>query len=128
MVVLRFTLKAFSVITAALAGNWVGAQVRTLLTGQEVQAIRFRYTTAQGTTIHNIPVVTKFYPALGAAGLGRPRWLYAFAGGVMTGALIDERFERYLWDRIGAVLPTREWIEGITSRPTEREDNILVSR
>jgi hypothetical protein len=86
MSVLQFLLKGCSVAVAAPAGNWVGGKIRTSLTGEEVQSIRFRHTTAQGQTITNTPVVTKFYPAVVAARLGKPRWLYAFCDGVFAAA------------------------------------------
>ena len=121
MVVLRFLLKVFYVIVAALAGNWVGGQVRIHLTGQEVQSIRFQYTNKQGKMISNIPVVTKFYPAVITAGIGRPHWRYAFLGGAVAGMLIDDRYERYLWERVGEKVPTREMVEGIAPRSAEQE-------
>lgn len=34
MVVLRWLLKTFSIMAAALGGNWVGGQIRAQLTGQ----------------------------------------------------------------------------------------------
>jgi len=74
------------------------------LTGEEVQSIRFRHTTAQGQTITNTPVLTKFYPAIVAARWGKPRWLFAFCGGVLAGALIGDRYEHRLWDRIGPAI------------------------
>jgi len=104
MGVLRFLLKACSVVVAALVGNWVGGKMRTSLTGEEVQSIRFRHTTAQGQTITNAPVVTKFYPAVVASRLGKPRWLYAFCGGVLAGGLISDRYEHRLWDTIGSAI------------------------
>ncbi|MCJ7738820.1 MAG: hypothetical protein MUQ10_16150 [Anaerolineae bacterium] len=104
MSVQRFVLKACSVVVAALAGNWVGGMIRTSLTGEEVQSVRFRHTTAQGQRITNTPVVTKFYPAVVAARLGKPRWLYAFCGGVLAGALIGDRYEHRLWDAIGPAI------------------------
>lgn len=104
MAVLRFLLKTASIIAAALAGNWVGGQLRAQVTGQDVQSIRFLYTDKQGSTISNTPVLTKFYPAVAAAAIGKPRWLAAFLGGVAAGALVDERYERALWERIGQTL------------------------
>ena len=104
MGVLRFLLKTCSVVVAALAGNWVGGMIRTSLTGEKVQSIFFRYTTAQGQTITNAPLVTTFYPAVVAARLGKPRWLYAFCGGVLAGALIGDRYEHRLWDAIGPAI------------------------
>jgi hypothetical protein len=111
MVVLRSLFTTVSIMAAALAGNWVGGQLRAQATGQEVQSIRFRYTDRQGRTISNTPVLTKFYPALAAAAIARPRWLFAFLGGVAAGALIDDRYERCLWGRIGETLLAKRTAE-----------------
>ena len=73
-------------MVGALAGNWVGGMIRTSLTGEEAHSIRFRHITVQGQTITNTPVVTKFYPAVLAARLGKPRWLYALCDGVFAPA------------------------------------------
>jgi hypothetical protein len=97
MEALRVLPKLISTMGAALVGNWLGGQIRSTLTGQPVQSIRFEYTTTDGKVVRNIPVVTKFYPALLFAWLGKPRWLYAFLGGCVTGALVDECHERTLW-------------------------------
>ena len=101
MIVIRLLFELCSAIAAALAGNWVGGQLRSRVTGQSVQSIRFNYVNAQGQTISNVPVITKFYPAVLTACLGKPRWLYAFLGGVVTGGLIDDRYELFLWRRLG---------------------------
>jgi hypothetical protein len=97
MVVLHMLSEVVSVMVAALAGNWVGGQIRSGLMGQPVQSVRFQYTLADGRTVRNIPVVTKFYPALFGALLGKPRWLYAFLGGCAMGGLVSDRYERLLW-------------------------------
>ena len=89
--IIRTLFKIIAVPIAALAGNWLGGELRTNLTGQRAQSIRFSHTTAEGRTITNTPVVTKFYPALFASALGKPRWLYAFLGGLVTGGLVDDR-------------------------------------
>lgn len=101
MTALRMLAQLVFVPLAALAGNWLGGTLRTLLTGKPVQSVRFRYTTTGGqTTITNTPVVTKFYPALVASLLGKPRWLYAFLGGIVTGGLLGDRLEALLWERL----------------------------
>jgi len=97
-------VKSISVIVAVLAGNWLGGAIRSNLMGQPVQSIRFQHTTAEGKTISNMPVVTKFYPALLIGLLRKPHWLRAFIAGVATGALVDERWERWLWERFEKVL------------------------
>jgi len=92
--------KVIGVVCVAAAGTWVGAQLRSSLTGGEVQSLSIRHTTARGQTITNTPVVTQFYPALLAAGLGKPRWLYAFLGGIAVTALLGDRWEHQLWERL----------------------------
>jgi len=92
--------KAIGVVCAAAVGTWVGAQLKSSLTGKAVQSLRIRHTTAKGHTITNTPVVTQFYPALLAAGIGKPRWLYAFLGGVAAAALLGDRWEHQLWERL----------------------------
>lgn len=70
--------------------------MRYLLTGQSVHSIRSCYTNEQGVTISNVPVATKFYPAVIASWLGKPRWLYAFLGGILAGGLVDDHYKRLL--------------------------------
>ncbi|MBN2392231.1 MAG: hypothetical protein JXR84_16000 [Anaerolineae bacterium] len=104
MFILRVLVKPISVIIAVLAGNWLGGALRSRLTGEPVQSLRFRYTTPEGRTISNIPVVTKFYPALLIGLLHKPHSLRAFLAGVAAGALVDDRAERLLWERFEKVL------------------------
>ena len=104
-VLLRFLLNGCSVAAAALAGNWVGGQMRYLLTGQRVHSVRSCYTNEQGVTISNVPVATKFWPAVIASWLGKPRWLYAFFGGMLAGGLLDDRYEHLLLEWILAHIP-----------------------
>ena len=104
MFVVRMLAKPISLIVAVLAGNWLGGAIRSSLTGESVQSIQFRHTLADGRKISNIPVVTKFYPALFIGVLRNPHALRAFLGGVATGALVDDRLERLLWERFEKVL------------------------
>jgi len=97
MVIFRILLNTLSVMACALAGNWLGGTLRWLVTGEPVQSLQFKYENSRGKTIRNIPVVTKFYPALLISLIGRPRWLFAFIGGILIGALVDDRIEGYLW-------------------------------
>jgi hypothetical protein len=94
-------LNILTIVIAALAGNWTGATIRTLITGKRVNSVHFEYTTSGGMSISSYPVITKFYPALFVTIFGKPRWLFAFLGGVLTGGLIDDRYEGYLWELIG---------------------------
>jgi len=88
---------------AALLGNWLGGWLRFLITGQHVSSIQFVYVDSEsGRTYKNSPVFTKFYPAVMLAFVGKPGWLFALLGGVATGAFLDDRIERKLWDRLVA--------------------------
>ena len=107
MFILRTLVKPISLIVAVLAGNWLGGEIRSGLTGQPEQSIHFQHTTAEGREISNIPVVTKFYPALLIGLLRKPHCLRAFLGGVATGALLDDRLERLVWERFESVLLSR---------------------
>lgn len=100
-----------SVLLAALAGNWVGAQLRYLATGQTTSVLYTKYTNERGQTFSNAPVTTNFYPALLFARVGKPRWLFAFLGGALVTALIGDRFERY-W---------LEWLAEQITSPSSQE-------
>ena len=95
--------RTFSLLTvpvATLLGNWVGGLLRFLLTGEEVQSIQFRYTSQKGRQMVNSPVATKFFPGLLLAFLGKPRWLSAFLGGLLTGSLVPDYLESLWLERV----------------------------
>lgn len=91
---IRRTITSVMMISAsALLGNWIGGQLRYLVTGEKVQTVSFVYTTPVRGKIRNFPVATKFYPALFFATLGKPRALLAFLGGVWVGGLVPDEWE-----------------------------------
>jgi hypothetical protein len=92
---LRFVVKIFAVPLATLIGNWIGGQARAYLTGEQVQAIQYKYTTQKGRTITNTPVATKFFPGMLVSMLGKPRWAFAFMGGLLAGGLVPDHFEHF---------------------------------
>lgn len=68
--------------------------LRAQYTDQDIHQMRLVHTTEQGETIIAAnPLVTNLLPALLFGFMGRPRWLYAFAGGVLASALLGDRFE-----------------------------------
>jgi hypothetical protein len=98
MHILRFLLTILSVFGAALAGNWLGNALHELITGELGPQMRLSHTNAQGEMIIGANVViTNFVPALLAAAIGRPRWLYALSGGIIAGALLSDKFEQRVW-------------------------------
>jgi hypothetical protein len=100
MRVLRFLFGFLALPAAALVGNWVGGQIRFKLTGESVATIHYVYTTASGMHVDNYPVNTKFIPALLIAYLGRPRWLFAFLGGILASLWIDDQYEAIFLERV----------------------------
>lgn len=107
MVILRAFSTIISVALAVLAGNWTGSQLRAILTGRPAHAIQSSYQTARGATIRNIPVITKFYPALLFVVIGKPRWLFAFIGGFLTGSLVDNKYEDIILERIDKTIVSK---------------------
>ena len=87
-------------VGGTLLGNWIGGQLRSLLTGRPVQSLHFKHTTDGGTEIKNFPVITKFYPGLLFSLLGRPRELFALLGGTLTGLLVDDHYEEIWLERV----------------------------
>ena len=100
MAVLRWIFGLLTTLVAALVGNWIGGQLRFLLTGQPTQTIHFEYTTSSGLEMDNYPVNTKFLPALLFAMLAKPRWLFALLGGTLTGLLVDDKYEEIWLERV----------------------------
>ena len=100
MRIIRFVFGLLATIAAAFTGNWIGGQLRFILTGQTTQTIHFVHTTDKGQKLDNYPVATKFYPALLCAFLGKPRWLFVFLGGTLTGLLVDDKYEAIWLERV----------------------------
>jgi hypothetical protein len=98
MRILRFFITALSVFGAALAGNWIGNALHEVITGELGPQMRLSHTNAQGELVIGANVVlTNFIPALLAAAIGKPRWLYALSGGIIASALLSDRFEQRVW-------------------------------
>jgi hypothetical protein len=81
---------------AALAGNWLGDNLRTVTTGEQEHHLHLVHTTSEGYTVFGLNVaLTNFVPALLLALLaGRPRVLYAFVSGAIISALVGDSYER----------------------------------
>lgn len=98
--VFRFLRRILSIPLAALAGMLIGGQLRFILTGEETQVIQFKFKTKDGRTMTNTPVATKFYPGMMGALIGKPRWFFAFVGGILAGALVPDQFERVWLEKV----------------------------
>jgi hypothetical protein len=83
---------------AALAGNWVGDNLRAVTSGESGHRLGLTHTTTDGQLAIGLNVaLTNFVPALLLALLaGRPRTLYAFVSGAVISALVGDSYERAL--------------------------------
>jgi hypothetical protein len=108
MGLIRKTTAPLLIAAAALAGNWLGDQLRATTTGEVGHRLSLLHTTPQNQTVLGLNVpLTNFVPAFVLALLaGRPRALYAFASGAIISALIGDGYERalarWLQRRLGA--------------------------
>ena len=95
----RTITSVITISVSALLGNWVGGQIRYLVTGEKVQSVSFVHYSPVYGKVRNIPVATKFFPALLIALAGKPHTLLAFLGGVWTGGLVPDEWESAWMER-----------------------------
>jgi hypothetical protein len=102
MRVIRLLVTLISVPSAALVGNWIGDQARTLITGAPGHRFRFVHENDHGETVIALnPAFTNLVPALFVGLVSRPRWLGAFLAGLISSGLIGARNERRFRELIG---------------------------
>jgi hypothetical protein len=85
------------VALAALAGNWVGDNLRAA-SGAPAHRLSLTHMTSDGQLAFGLNVaLTNFVPALLLALLaGKPRSLYAFVSGAIISALVGDSYEQAL--------------------------------
>src|ERR1051325_11233100 len=86
------------VALAALAGNWVGDNLRAATSGAPAHRLSLTHMTSDGQLAFGLNVaLTNFVPALLLALLaGKPRSLYAFFSGAIISALVGDSYEPML--------------------------------
>jgi len=89
----RRIMRAVALISAALAGNWLGAQLHRAMTGRPAHGIVYRHVDDQGRKVESVPVSANFYPALLCGALGQPRWAFSFLGGVAMSLVVGDALE-----------------------------------
>ena len=99
MRIFRLIFAVFATPVTAIAGIWIGGQIRFKLTGEETASIHFVHTTESGLKMDSYPVNTKFIPALLFSLFGKPRWFFAFLGGVLASLWIDDHYEALFMER-----------------------------
>jgi len=98
----KYSTRLFlSVVSAALFGNWLGAQIRTRLTSQPTSGVIIHYKDERGNEYLTLPVHTNFIPAILCARIGRPRWMFSFLGGLLASLVMGDIYEKYLLEWIG---------------------------
>ena len=98
--ILGWTINFLVLPVAVLIGNWLGGELRYALTGVRLQTIQFRTTTRKGRKLANLPVATKFIPGLCSGLIGKPRWLFAWIGGLLAGGLVPDPWEQIWLERV----------------------------
>lgn len=122
MKIFRFLFGFLSVPAAVLAGNWIGGLIRFKLTGETTATIHYMHTTADGLHMDNYPVSTKFFPALLFALLGRPRWLFAFLGGILASLWIDDKYEAIFLEQVIVPLIVNPALGGNNDKSPDKTD------
>lgn len=116
--VVTFFVRIFSILLAALAGNYAGDKLRMQLTGEPGHQLEFVHHDEHGNTfIAANLLLSNFLPALLLALIVRPRIVFAFLGGMVSSFFLGDRFENELWETLDEFLsggdPTRAWPEPI---------------
>ena len=79
-----------SLLGGALLGNWVGEQLQAYLNGKPSRRTTFMHTNEDGETVIAIgPVREHLIPALLFGLSGKPRWFFAFLGGLLSSGLLE---------------------------------------
>ncbi len=109
MTVLKGIGTTLSVVAGALVGNWVGEQLRSVVTGQEGHRLGVVHTdSAGGHVIALNPVITNLVPAVAVSVLGKPHWLWALVAGAAASSLLGDQFEEPLIDAIAGMTSTND--------------------
>jgi hypothetical protein len=117
--------KFSAVILGALFGNYIGDKLRTQVTNQAGHQLEFIQRDEYGNTfIAANLLLSNFFPALFAALLARPRWLFAFLGGMAASFILADHYEDWMWEKMDELLsgqdPTRDWPDPIVTKKIER--------
>jgi len=97
MIVLRFFGTVALVILAAIAGNWLGGQIRMVVSEEPVEPEVLVKRDEEGHLSVNVRTIeASILPAILAAFIGKPRWLFAFLGGLIYSGLFDKDSQKLL--------------------------------
>lgn len=95
--VLRFFGTLLGIAVAAIAGNWLGSQVRAFVDNEPSPQFDLIVTSESGERVVNVGFLREnSLPAIMASFIGKPRWLYAFIGGVVYSGFFDEESKKLL--------------------------------
>ena len=106
MKVIQLLFQVISIFVSAIAGNWIGGQIRSERTGRPVNTLITEFEVGE-RRYRNFPAILRFYPAVLFSSIAKPRWFWALAGGILAGLLVDERYEKILMSQLFARLEDR---------------------
>jgi hypothetical protein len=97
MIVVRFLGTVASVILAAIAGNLLGGQIRLMVSEEPDELEQLVERDEAGQLSLNMQAIESgILPAILAAFVGKPRWLFAFLGGLIYSGLFDKDSQKLL--------------------------------
>lgn len=109
MAIISFLSQTLFALLGAVAGSVIGGQVRAAAMGEGSDAYSLAHDQADGETMIAVkPVLTNIAPGLALAMLGKPRWLWAFLGGLAAAIAMGDRFEDQLMASLGMQPPPLE--------------------
>ena len=123
--VFKSAFKAVSIILAAAAGNFVGDKLRAQVTQTPGHQLEFVQTDEYGNTfIAANLLLSNFLPAILVSLFARPRWAFAFLGGLVASFIMGDHYEDWLWEKLDELLtggdPTRNWPQPELPQPAAR--------
>lgn len=117
--------KILAIVLSAAAGNYIGDKLRAQVTKKPGHQLEFLHTDEHGNMfIAANLLISNYFPGLFMALIARPRWMFAFLGGLSASFILGDRYEDWLWEKMDELLtggdPTRNWPEPVNPQPTYR--------
>jgi len=116
MSITRFAFRIIVVLGAAIAGNYVGDQMRARATGEKGHQFQVTHKAGEDTVVALNPNLTNVGPAVLAGLVLQPHVIWAFLGGVLASGLLGEKYEKKAGEWVKQNMPARgqpatEWIK-----------------
>lgn len=97
MLIIRFFVTVLGIVIGAIAGNWLGRQLKAFVDNEPAPEFDLFLASDSGERIINVGFLREnLLPAVMASFVGKPRWLFAFIGGVIYSGFFDEESRKLL--------------------------------